>query len=112
MPAVQTISIATRPFGRQETWRANFLERAKHYQFAAAMSQSPYEIERFCEIADMFELMAREIQPCSLDSGFASVRRRGNRSGFGNSTKAIMAWLSAFVGATGDRLTAMWKRLR
>jgi hypothetical protein len=40
--------------------RVYFLERAKHYRFTAAMTTNPYEIERFCEIAVMFEQMARE----------------------------------------------------
>jgi hypothetical protein len=105
------MSIATRPHGRQEILRANFLERAQHYHFAAAMSQSPYEIERFCEIADMFELMAREIQPWSLGSGFASVSRRGDQSRFGNANKTLMTWLGGIVGAMRNRLTAMRKCL-
>ena len=106
LPAPRTMSSAIRPYGRQEILSANFLERAKHYHFAATMSQSPYEIERFCELAGMFELMARETQRSSSDSGFASVRRRRDQSGFGNSTKMLMKWLGGIVGAMRDRFTA------
>jgi hypothetical protein len=37
-----------------------FLERAKHYRFAAAMTENTHEIERLCEVAHMFERMARD----------------------------------------------------
>jgi hypothetical protein len=37
-----------------------FLERAKHYRFAAAMTENAHEIERLCEVARMFERMARD----------------------------------------------------
>jgi hypothetical protein len=105
------MSSATGPYRRQEILSANFLERAKHYHFAAAMSQSPYEIERFCEIAGMFELLARETQPSSSDSGFASVRRRRDQSVFSNAIKTHMIWLGGIVTAMRDRLTAMAKCL-
>jgi len=39
-----------------------YLERAKHYRFAAAMTVNPHEIERLCEVADMFERMAHDTQ--------------------------------------------------
>jgi hypothetical protein len=39
---------------------AHFLERAKHYRFAAAMTENPQEIERLCDIAFMFEQMAHD----------------------------------------------------
>jgi hypothetical protein len=39
-----------------------FLERAKYYRFAAAMTVNPHEIERLCEVADMFERMAHDTQ--------------------------------------------------
>lgn len=47
---------------------AYFLDRARHYRFAAAMSINPYEIERFCEIAAMFEVMAQETRRSQLYS--------------------------------------------
>jgi hypothetical protein len=37
-----------------------FLERAKYYRFAAAMTENPHEIERLCEVAQMFERMAHD----------------------------------------------------
>jgi hypothetical protein len=37
-----------------------FLERAKHYRFAAAMTENTHEIERLCEVAHMFERMAHD----------------------------------------------------
>lgn len=37
-----------------------FLERAKHYRFAAAMTENAREIERLCEVAHMFERMAHD----------------------------------------------------
>ena len=45
---------------------AHFLERAKHYQFAAAMTENPREIERLCEVAVMFERMARDVRRLRL----------------------------------------------
>jgi len=39
-----------------------FLERARHYRFAAAMTKKPHEIERLCEVAYMFERMAHDTQ--------------------------------------------------
>jgi len=41
---------------------AYFLERAKYYRFAAAMTENPQEIERLCDIAFMFERMAHEVR--------------------------------------------------
>jgi hypothetical protein len=54
---------------------AYFLERAKRYRFAAAMSETPYEIARFCEIAAMFERMAHETRRSKLRSRFATEMR-------------------------------------
>jgi hypothetical protein len=39
---------------------AYFLERAKHYRLAAAMTENAREIERLCEVAHMFEQMAHD----------------------------------------------------
>lgn len=41
---------------------AHFLKRAKHYRFLAAMTENPPEIERLCDIAFMFEQMARDVK--------------------------------------------------
>ena len=43
-----------------------FLERAKYYRFAAAMTENPHEIERLCEVADMFERMAHDTHSAAL----------------------------------------------
>ena len=47
---------------------AHFLERAKPYPFVAAMTEAPREMERFCEVALMFEEMARDTQRSELYS--------------------------------------------
>lgn len=44
------------------TIEAFFLERAKYYQFAAAMTENPWEIERLRDVALMFERMARDVR--------------------------------------------------
>jgi hypothetical protein len=35
-----------------ENIETQFLERAKYYQFAAAMTENPQEIERLCDIVE------------------------------------------------------------
>jgi hypothetical protein len=47
---------------------AYFVDRARHYRFAAAMTTNPHQIERFCEIAAMFERMAQETRRSQLCS--------------------------------------------
>jgi hypothetical protein len=47
---------------------AYFLERARHYRFAAAMTETPREIERLCEVALMFEEMAHDTRRPELFS--------------------------------------------
>jgi hypothetical protein len=47
---------------RTENLSAYFLERAKHYRFAAAMKTDMREIETLCELAHMFERMAHDIR--------------------------------------------------
>jgi hypothetical protein len=49
-----------------ENIEAHFLERAKYYQFAAAMTENPQEIERLCDIAFMFERMAHDVRRLRL----------------------------------------------
>jgi CubicO group peptidase (beta-lactamase class C family) len=58
---------------------AYFLERARHYRFAAAMTKNPYKIERFCEIAVMFERMAHETRQSRLSSRFTAKIRQGQQ---------------------------------
>jgi hypothetical protein len=57
---------------RPSVFMTYFLERARHYRFAAAMTKTPYEIERFCEIAGMFERMAHETTRSQLRSRFTT----------------------------------------
>jgi hypothetical protein len=70
-----------------------FLERARHYRLAAAMTTNPYEIERFCEIAVMFERMARETGRPQL----AEIQQ-GNQwsSIFGGAVGIIRTWVRSF----------------
>ena len=54
----------TRPKPRSLNGRigpAHFLERAKHYQLAAAMTDNAEEIERLRDVAFMFERMAHDV---------------------------------------------------
>ena len=60
-----------------------FLERAKHYRFAAAMTENTREIERLCEVAHMFEQMAhdtRRLAPHSRSTAGAWPRRQRSLS--------------------------------
>ncbi len=67
-----------------------FLERAKHYRFAAVMTENTLEIERLCEVAQMFERMAhdtRRLAPHSRLTAGAWPRRQcslsiGRKAGF------------------------------
>ena len=45
-----------------EIAEAHFLERAKYYRFAAAMTENPEKIARLCEVALMFERMAYDVR--------------------------------------------------
>jgi hypothetical protein len=49
-----------------------FLERAKYYRFAAAMTVNAREIERLCEVAHMFERMAHDTRRLALHSRLTS----------------------------------------
>jgi hypothetical protein len=40
----------------------HFLERAKYYRFAAAMTKNSREIDLLCDVALMFERMARDVR--------------------------------------------------
>ena len=67
-----------------------FLERAKHYRFAAAMTKNTREIEKLCEVAHMFEQMAhdtRRLAPHSRLTAGTWPRRQcslstGSKAGF------------------------------
>ena len=45
-----------------------FLERAKYYRFAAAMTENTHEIERLCEVAHLFERMAHDTRRLAAHS--------------------------------------------
>jgi hypothetical protein len=47
-------SLPTRP-----TW-VHFRQRARHYRFAAAMSDIPREVETFLDLAMMFERLSEQ----------------------------------------------------
>jgi hypothetical protein len=51
---------------------AYFLERAKYYRFAAAMTENAHEIERLCEVARMFEQMAHDTRRLAPHSRLTS----------------------------------------
>jgi hypothetical protein len=38
----------------------HFRERARHYRFAAAMSDAPRDVETFLDLAMMFELLSKD----------------------------------------------------
>ena len=63
-----------------ENIEAHFLERAKYYQFAAAMTENPQEIERLCDIAFMFERMAHDVRRLRL--GQSRFPASGGAAGF------------------------------
>jgi hypothetical protein len=44
----------------REVTAIHFLERAKHYRYAAALSDSPRNIQRFIDLAFMFERLAND----------------------------------------------------
>src|SRR5260370_30384744 len=79
--------------------RAHFLERARHYRLAAAMTTNPYEIERFCEIAVMFERMARETRRPKLRSRLTAEIRQANQwySIFGGAVGIIRTWVGSSI---------------
>jgi hypothetical protein len=55
-----------------------FLERAKYYRFAAAMTENAHEIERLCEVAHMFERMAHDTRRLAWHSRWPGRGRRVN----------------------------------
>ena len=83
-----------------------FLERAKYYRFAAAMTENPHEIERLCEVAQMFERMAhdtRRLAPrCRLTAG-ARPRRQSSLS-----TDRKAGFIETWVG----KVARLRRRLR
>jgi hypothetical protein len=41
----------------------NFLQRARHYRLAAAISDAPRDVEMFLDLAMMFERLAEQFAP-------------------------------------------------
>ena len=78
---------------------AYFLERARHYRFAAATTKNRYEIERFCEIAAMFERMAHETRRSQLSSRFTAEIRQGDQwsSILGRAVGIIRTWVGKSI---------------
>jgi hypothetical protein len=83
-----------------------FLERAKHYRFAAAMTENAHEIERLCEVARMFERMAhdtRRLAPHSRSTARAWPKRQCSLS-----TDSKAGFVETWVG----RVARLRRRLR
>jgi pyridoxine/pyridoxamine 5'-phosphate oxidase len=83
-----------------------FLERAKHYRLAAAMTENTQEIERLCEVAHMFERMAHDIRrlaPHSRLTAGAWARRQCSLS-----TDCNAGLIETWVG----RVARLRRRLR
>jgi hypothetical protein len=61
MQTVHSAPIGETPtrLNRQVT-AMHFLERAKHYRYAAALSDNPQNIQRFIDLAFMFERLAND----------------------------------------------------
>jgi hypothetical protein len=57
--SVDTVSMSETPtsFGR-EFMSVHFQERARHYRYAAALSDNPQNIQQFLGLAFMFERLA------------------------------------------------------
>ena len=84
---------------------AYFLERARHYRFADAMTKIPYEIERFCEIAFMFERMAHETRRSRLSSRFtAEIGRYQWSSILGRAAGIVTTWVVHSLQQVNDHL--------
>src|SRR6476620_3324589 len=86
---------------------AHFLERARQYRFAAAMTKNPYEIERFCEIAAMFERMAHETRRSQLSSRFTAEIRQGDQwsSILGRAVGIVKTWVGKSIRSCGSTIT-------
>jgi hypothetical protein len=83
-----------------------FLERAKHYRFAAAMTENAHEIERLCEVARMFERMAhdtRRLAPHSRSTARAWPKRQCSLS-----TDSKAGFVETWVG----RVARLRRRFR
>jgi hypothetical protein len=84
--------------------RTHFLERARYYRFQAAMTENPREIERFCEVALMFEGMARDtrrFELCSRSTAKTWPRRVWPSTAAGGGGFAG-TWIGRFVRLRGS----------
>jgi hypothetical protein len=93
---------------------AYFLERAGHYRFAAAMTTNPYEIERFCELAVMFERMAHETRRSQLCSRFKAEIRQGDQwsSILGEAVGIVKTWVGKSIRSYMPTITLRWRSSR
>jgi hypothetical protein len=83
-----------------------FLERAKHYRLAAAMTDNTHEIERLCEVAHMFEQMAHDTRQLAPHSGFTA--RAWPRRQYSLSADGKVGFVETWVG----RFARLRRRLR
>jgi hypothetical protein len=47
---------------QQAVTSTHFHERARHYRFAAAVTDNKHDVEMFCDLSTMFETIARAFQ--------------------------------------------------
>ena len=47
---------------QQVVTSTHFYERARHYRFAAAVTDNKRDVEMFCDLGAMFEALARDFQ--------------------------------------------------
>jgi hypothetical protein len=83
-----------------------FLERAKYYRFAAAMTENPHEIERLCEVAQMFERMAHDTRRLAPHSRLTAGARPRRQSSLSTDRKA--GFIETWVG----KVARLRRRLR
>jgi len=77
-----------------------FLERARHYRFAAAMTENTHEIEGLCEVAYMFERMAHDIRRLAPHSRLTAGAWPRRQCSLSTDRKAgfIETWLAELPG--------------
>jgi hypothetical protein len=87
------------PGPRAENLTAYFLERASHYRFAAAMKTETREVERLCEVAQMFERMAHDTRRSHARSQLTAWTRARRQGSPAAEQKAglVKAWADGVV---------------
>jgi hypothetical protein len=81
---------------------AHFLTRAKYYRFAAARTENPQEIERLCDVALMFERMARDVR---------RLRHGQSRFPWANGTKGTDWSIAGDRQLQISRFIKIWRNL-